>query len=92
MAVQLNQLMPAGPPSDPGQYMQWLQQASQHVGMAPEVLHGMVQKDPDAPWVQNLKRLVDPNVDPRAVMAPQYQNTDPGLNRLGPQIGEVVGT
>jgi hypothetical protein len=46
----------------------------------------------DAPWVQNLKRLVQPNVDPRAVIAPPYQNTDPGLLRTGPRIGDVIGT
>ncbi len=44
----------------------------------------------DAPWVQNLKRLVQPNVDPQAVVTPQYQNTDPGLNRLGPRMGSEV--
>jgi hypothetical protein len=74
------------------QYLQWLHLASQHVGVAPNVLHSMVQNDPDAPWVQNLKRLVDPSVDPRALVAPQYQNTDPGLNRTGPVVGEVLGT
>jgi hypothetical protein len=91
MAGQFNQLMmQAGPPSDP--YQQWLQLAAQHAGVAPDVLHGMMQRDPDAPWVQNLKRLVDPNVDPRAITQPQNQNTDPGLNRLGPQIGPEVWT
>jgi hypothetical protein len=46
----------------------------------------------DAPWVQNLKRLVQPNVDPRAVIVPSYQNTDPGLLRTGPRIGDIIGT
>jgi hypothetical protein len=92
---------PAGVPSvaagnllDP-QYLQWLQLASQHVGVPPDVLHGMLQsQSTDAPWVQNLKRLVQPNVDPRGLVQPQpqYQNTDPGLTRLGPRVGDVLGT
>ena len=46
----------------------------------------------DAPWVQNLKRLVHPDVDPRALVTPRNRNTDPGLNRLGPRVGDVLGT
>jgi hypothetical protein len=83
---------PSGNLLDP-QYMQWLQLASQHTGMAPGVLHSLLsQSSTDAPWVQNLKRLVQPNIDPRAVVQPQYQSTDPGLNRQGPRVGDVVGT
>jgi len=44
----------------------------------------------DAPWVQNLKRLVNPYADPRMEQPPRYPNIDPGLNRTGPRIGEAI--
>lgn len=53
---------------------------------------GMPDQSTDAPWVQNLKRLVQPNVDPRSLINPRFQNTDPGLNRLGPRVGSEVQT
>lgn len=46
----------------------------------------------DSPWVQNLKRLVQPEIDPRSLLNPRYKNTDPGLNRLGPRMGNEVQT
>jgi hypothetical protein len=46
---------------------------------------------PDPHWVQNLKRLVDPNVDPRGELIPRNPNIDPGLNRPGPRVGDVLG-
>ncbi|HEY2617803.1 MAG TPA: hypothetical protein VGI78_10730 [Acetobacteraceae bacterium] len=82
---------PSGNVLDP-QYLQWLQLASQHTGVAPGVLHSFLQsQSTDSPWVQNLKRLVQPNIDPRGVVQPQYQSTDPGLNRQGPQVGNMMG-
>src|SRR4029077_4095281 len=45
--------------------------------------------DTDSLWVQTLKRLVNPYVDPRAETVPPRANTDPGLNRQEPRIGDV---
>lgn len=42
----------------------------------------------DAPWVNMLKQLVQRGIDPRMLLQPPDANTDPGLNRQGPQIGE----
>jgi hypothetical protein len=49
------------------------------------------EQKPDPHWVQNLKRLVDPNVDPRGELIPRNPNVDPGLNRPGPRVGDVLG-
>ena len=45
----------------------------------------------EAEWTEQLKRLVNPYVDPRMEQQPRYPNTDQGLNRTGPRVGEVIG-
>ena len=41
---------------------------------------------PDAFWVQNLKRLIQPETDPNSLLPPRNQNTDQGINYLSPRI------
>ena len=76
--TQLNRLLAASQPvgADPFQWLRllWSQ------GTAPGA---------DALWVENLKRLVQPNADPNMLLQPRYPNTDPGLIRLAPRVGDT---
>lgn len=57
-----------------------------------QALQALQQPATDAPWVEALKRRVDPSVDPNMERVPQWGNTDPGLNRTGPRVGGLLGT
>lgn len=62
--------------------------ASPMLSMLDYVRQQMAQGD--APWTNNLKRLVNPSIDPNALVPPPDPNTDPGLNRTGPRVGDVL--